>query len=132
MGCKCCKPYSSKRMYVREIFDAVDRNGTQTIDAAELRLVWDLVRRHKIRHLKRERAQWVAMKNNEIQVMQNMPPTSVLKRGKVFSLKEFDEMIGELKLSKAELREFWLQTKKNELRDIERMMREMEAREAQE
>jgi hypothetical protein len=127
MGCQCCKPYSPKKMYIREIFDAIDSNGTRTIDAAELRLVWDLVRRHKIANLQKERAQWVALKNNEIQAMEQLPPTSVLKRGSVFKLKDFAEMMDELNLSKPQLREFWLETKKKEIREMERLVERLES-----
>ena len=41
----------SKEEYYREIFDGLDIDGTQTLDAVELQTVWELVKEQKLEKL---------------------------------------------------------------------------------
>ena len=44
----------SKEEYYREIFDGLDIDGTQTLDAVELQTVWELVKEQKLEKLNKD------------------------------------------------------------------------------
>lgn len=117
MGATCCGIKSDKKtrqQYYREIFDGLDTDGTQNLDANELRTVWEKVKARRLENLQKRLDIYVARKQKEIQDVRNADANTMVKDGKV-TLSQFIEIIKFLNMSDEELHTFWVQTKEHEL-----------------
>jgi|TARA_B100000963_G_C22635449_1_gene677317 Ca2+-binding EF-hand superfamily protein len=112
----------SKEEYYREIFDGLDIDGTQTLDAVELQTVWELVKEQKLEKLNKELNDFVNKKQNQINNTKNMNSSAMLKGVDRFDLNKFKTIMKTLDLSKDELHEFWMKTKESEITNLQHLL----------
>jgi|TARA_B110000971_G_C20022380_1_gene507005 hypothetical protein len=125
----CCKPHhkstqKSEKEYFQEIFDGLDLDGSQTLDANELKTIWEIVKRQRIANLHKQLATYSSDKNKEISDMNSLESDHLLKDSDKYDLKHFMLIIKQLKMSQEELHNFWINTKKNEVDNLNKLLAE--------
>jgi len=125
MGCiLSCKKGKTEEEYIREIFDGLDIDGTQDLDAEEINLIWNRVKQNKLELLQNELSTFIANKNQEIADTRDLNADSMLKNGKSVSLEQFKPIIKSLNLNHDELHNLWINTKQNEINNIQKLLDE--------
>lgn len=122
MGSCICKERKSREAYIREIFDGLDIDGTQTLDGSEIKPVWNKAKQHKLEELQKELEKYTQEKTCEIESTKKLTAESMLKDGNPMKLKQFMTIFNSLNMSKDELKAFWINTKKNEIKALQDMV----------
>ena len=122
MGSCICKERKSREAYIREIFDGLDIDGTQTLDGSEIKPVWNKAKQHKLEELQKELEKYTQEKTCEIESTKKLTAESMLKDGNPMKLKEFMTIFNSLNMSKDELKAFWINTKKSEIKALQDMV----------
>ena len=125
----CCKPdhkstQKSEKEYFQEIFDGLDLDGNQILDANELKTIWDIVKRQRIANLHKELQEFSSAKNKEIADTKLLESDHLLKDGQKYNLNHFMIIMKQLKMSQEELHNFWINTKKNEVESLNKLLAE--------
>ena len=125
----CCKPHhkstqKSEKDYFQEIFDGLDLDGNQTLDATELKTIWDVVKRQRIANLHKQLEEFSSAKNKEIYDMKLLESDHLLKDGDKYNLHNFMLIMKQLKMPQEELHNFWINTKKNEVENLTKLLAE--------
>tara|TARA_B100001093_G_C26678945_1_gene949554 strand:+ start:750 stop:1133 length:384 start_codon:yes stop_codon:yes gene_type:complete len=126
MGCilSCIKKQKSEEEYIMEIFDGLDIDGTQNLDADEIELIWKRVKENRLTKLKAELRNYVDTKNNEIEATTHLNSNSMLEKNKPVTLKQFKPIIKSLNMNRDELHQLWIETKQNEIASIQNLLNE--------
>ena len=126
MGCilSCIKKQKSEEEYIMEIFDGLDIDGTQNLDADEIELIWKRVKENRLTKLKAELRNYVDTKNSEIEATTHLNSNSMLEKNKPVTLKQFKPIIKSLNMNRDELHQLWVETKKNEIASIQNLLNE--------
>lgn len=126
MGCilSCIKKQKSEEEYIMEIFDGLDIDGTQNLDADEIELIWKRVKENRLNKLKTELRNYVDTKNSEIEATRHLNSNSMLEKNKPVTLKQFKPIIKSLNMNRDELHQLWVETKKNEIASIQNLLNE--------
>ena len=126
MGCilSCIKKQKSEEEYIMEIFDGLDIDGTQNLDADEIELIWKRVKENRLNKLKTELRNYVDTKNSEIEATRHLNSNSMLEKNKPVTLKQFKPIIKSLNMNREELHQLWVETKKNEIASIQNLLNE--------
>ena len=88
-----------RKQYVKEIFDSLDLDGSQTLEADELGIIWNI---YAVKQLERL--------HNEIKLLEQKDANHLLKlysNGKAFNSKTFSKMIKNLNIPDDDLAELW-------------------------
>ena len=114
----------SEKEYFLEIFDGLDINGDQTLDTDELKSIWNMVKAHKLVSLKKELHDITNSKNKEIERVMRLESDSLLNENSKFEIDDFSKIVKELKMSREELHNLWLNTKKKEVETLNKLLDE--------
>lgn len=116
------KKTKTKQNYYNEIFDGLDLDGTQYLDADELQTLWEKVKKHKLTMLKKELDDFTSKKNKDIQNVEKLDASSLIPKNKQFNIKEFMKTMNILKMTDEELHTFWVSTKQSEITNIQEVL----------
>ena len=86
------KKTKTKQNYYNEIFDGLDLDGTQYLDA------------------------------DELQNVEKLDASSLIPKNKQFNIKEFMKIMNILKMTDEELHTFWISTKQSEITNIQEVL----------
>ena len=115
MVSKCPTKKKTKEEYLREIFDGLDIDGTQSLNASELSTIWKLVQDKKLLELKNELDTYTTKKTLEMNIVKNQDASKLLDNVETFNLKAFINTMKKLKLTDDQLHQLWVSTKRNEI-----------------
>tara|TARA_B100000902_G_C27099145_1_gene807881 strand:+ start:529 stop:915 length:387 start_codon:yes stop_codon:yes gene_type:complete len=118
----CYGKKKTKEEYFCEIFDGLDIDGSQNLDAEELQTIWELVKTQRIEKLNKELNNFTNQKQQEINTTRNLDSSSMIKKNKKFDLKSFIKVMNNLNMSDQELHEFWIDTKESEITNLQHLL----------
>lgn len=113
-----CSVKKTKNEYFREIFDGLDTDGTQSLNASELSIIWKLVQDKKLLELKRELDTYTTKKTLEMNIIKMQDSSKLLDDVEKFDIKAFINTMKKLKLNDNQIHELWVSTKQNEILTI--------------
>ena len=122
MGCCFGKETKSDDEYIREIFDGLDIDGTQSLDENEIITIWNKAKKQKLQTLRNELNTFVTNKNKEIEDTELLTAASLLENGDSMTLQKFKPLIKSLNMDNDELHQLWVSTKRNEIKQIQNML----------
>ncbi len=122
MGCCFGKETKSDDEYIREIFDGLDIDGTQSLDENEIITIWNKAKKQKLQTLRNELNRFVTNKNKEIEDTELLTAASLLENGDSMTLQKFKPLIKSLNMDNDELHQLWVSTKRNEIKQIQNML----------
>tara|TARA_E500000178_G_scaffold320744_1_gene344098 strand:- start:10 stop:387 length:378 start_codon:yes stop_codon:yes gene_type:complete len=122
MGCCFGKETKSDDEYIREIFDGLDIDGTQSLDENEIITIWNKAKKQKLQTLRNELNTFVTNKNKEIEDTELLTAASLLENGDSMTLQKFKPLIKSLNMEGDELHQLWISTKRNEIKQIQNML----------
>lgn len=111
---KCFRKKIDRNKYINEIFDSLDLDGTQRLEANELGIIWNIYAAQQIERLHDE------IKNIEQQDAKQL--LHLYSNGKPFTSKTFFYIIKMLKIPDAELVELWKGVKSQEISVIKNQL----------
>lgn len=125
MGCAPCKQAKKSHLeYIREIFDGLDVDGTQTLNEKEIVSIWDIAKEKKLQTLQHELDSYVKAKTAEIEHTKTLTAKTLLEDGKDVDMKQFRHIMNTLRLKDNELHSLWLDTKQKEIKSIQQMIKD--------
>jgi len=123
MGCCFGKEKNkSEDEYIREIFDGLDIDGTQSLDENEIITIWNKAKKQKLQALREQLNSFVTTKNKEIEATEALTASSLLENGDPMTLEKFKPLIKSLAMDNDELHQLWVNTKRNEIKQIQNML----------
>ena len=112
----------SEDEYIREIFDGLDIDGTQSLDENEIITIWNKAKKQKLQALREQLNSFVTNKNKEIEATELLTASSLLENGDSMTLEKFKPLIKSLAMNNDELHQLWVNTKRNEIKQIQNML----------
>ena len=123
MGCCFGKEKTkSDEEYVRDIFNRLDIDGTQSIDENEIITIWNKAKKYKLEALSNCLDDFITKKNREIENTELLTAASLLENGDSMTLEKFKTLIKSLNMDHGELHQLWVNTKRNEIQHIPNML----------
>ena len=116
------KKINPKDEYIREIFDGLDIDGTQSLDENEIITIWNKAKKQKLQALREQLNSFVTTKNKEIEATKALTASSLLENGDSMTLEKFKPLIKSLAMDNDELHQLWVNTKRNEIKQIQGML----------
>ena len=116
------KKEKTKDQYYHEIFDGLDLDGTQKIDAEELQSIWEKIKEQKLSILNKRLTDYVLNKQAEISDINNLNSSSLIPNGKKFDIKEFIDIMKSLDMPEEDIHSFWIRTKESEIHNLQEVL----------
>lgn len=116
------KKEKTKDQYYHGIFDGLDIDGTQTLDAKELQTLWEKVKQQKLVLLNKQLNDFIMNKQQEISDTNNLDSSSLIPNGSKFDIKEFIKIMKSLDMDEKEMHDFWVKTKESEIHNLQEVL----------
>jgi len=116
------KKEKTKDEYYREIFDGLDLDGSQTLDASELQSIWEKVKQQKLSILAKQLNDYNVSKQQEITETNQLDSSYLIPSGKKFGLKDFISVMKSLDMPEEEVHAFWVKTKESEIHNLQEVL----------
>ena len=116
------KKEKTKDQYYHEIFDGLDIDGTQTLDAKELQTLWEKVKQQKLVLLNKQLNDFIMNKQQEISDTNKLDSSSLIPNGGKFDIKEFIKIMKSLDMDEKEMHDFWVKTKESEIHNLQEVL----------
>lgn len=117
------KKEKTKDQYYHEIFDGLDLDGTQTLDAKELQTIWEKVKEQKLSILNKQLNDYVLDKQEEISDTNKLDSSSLIPDGKKFDIKAFIAIMKSLDMPEEDIHKFWIRTKESEIHNLQEVLK---------
>ncbi len=117
------KKEKTKDQYYHEIFDGLDLDGTQTLDAEELQSIWEKVKEQKLAVLNKQLNDYVLNKQDEISDTNNLNSSSLIPNGMKFDIKAFIAIMKSLDMPEEDIHSFWIRTKESEIHNLQEVLK---------
>lgn len=116
------KKEKTKDQYYHEIFDGLDIDGSQTLDAKELQTIWEKVKEQKLSILNKQLNDYVLDKQQEISDTNKLDSSSLIPNGKKFDIKAFISIMKSLDMPEEDIHNFWIRTKESEIHNLQEVL----------
>ena len=117
------KKEKTKDQYYHEIFDGLDLDGTQTLDAKELQTIWEKVKEQKLSILNKQLNDYIVNKQQEISDTNKLDSSSLIPNGKKFDIKAFISIMKSLDMPEEDIHNFWVRTKESEIHNLQEVLK---------
>ncbi len=117
------KKEKTKDQYYHEIFDGLDIDGSQTLDAKELQTIWEKVKEQKLSILNKQLNDYIVNKQQEISDTNKLDSSSLIPNGKKFNIKAFISIMKSLDMPEEDIHNFWVRTKESEIHNLQEVLK---------
>tara|TARA_B100001741_G_C16523583_1_gene585968 strand:- start:1258 stop:1647 length:390 start_codon:yes stop_codon:yes gene_type:complete len=117
------KKEKTKDQYYHEIFDGLDIDGSQTLDAKELQTIWEKVKEQKLSILNKQLNDYIVNKQQEISDTNKLDSSSLIPNGKKFDIKAFISIMKSLDMPEEDIHNFWVRTKESEIHNLQEVLK---------
>ncbi len=117
------KKEKTKDQYYHEIFDGLDIDGSQTLDAKELQTIWEKVKEQKLSILNKQLNDYIVNKQQEISDTNKLDSSSLIPNGKKFDIKAFISIMKSLDMPEEDIHNFWIRTKESEIHNLQEVLK---------
>ena len=117
------KKEKTKDQYYHEIFDGLDIDGSQTLDAKELQTIWEKVKEQKLSILNNQLNDYIVNKQQEISDTNKLDSSSLIPNGKKFNIKAFISIMKSLDMPEEDIHNFWIRTKESEIHNLQEVLK---------
>lgn len=117
------KKEKTKDQYYHEIFDGLDIDGSQTLDAKELQTIWEKVKEQKLSILNKQLNDYIVNKQQEISDTNKLDSSSLIPNGKKFNIKAFISIMKSLDMPEEDIHNFWIRTKESEIHNLQEVLK---------
>tara|TARA_B100001093_G_scaffold296722_1_gene282926 strand:+ start:509 stop:898 length:390 start_codon:yes stop_codon:yes gene_type:complete len=117
------KKEKTKDQYYHEIFDGLDIDGSQTLDAKELQTIWEKVKEQKLSILNKQLNDYIVNKQQEISDTNKLDSSSLIPNGKKFNIKAFISVMKSLDMPEEDIHNFWIRTKESEIHNLQEVLK---------